>query len=136
MRDLERWLGDGGMPLIAHLGARFTAYGEGWAEARWEPTPACCNPAGAVQAGVQAVVLDAAMNFALLAGLDAGERVVTVEMKVSNLRAAVAGDRLAVRGEVVRLGQRVGFAEAGIVGEDDRAVARASGTFLVSRRHS
>jgi uncharacterized domain 1 len=134
VRDMERWLGDGGMPLIAHLGASFIAYGEGWAEATWDPTPDACNPGGTVQAGVQAVLLDAAMNFALLAALDRGDRVATLEMKASNLRAAQAGERLAVRGEVVRVGRRVGFAQGWLRTADGTEVAHATGTFIVNRR--
>jgi uncharacterized protein (TIGR00369 family) len=132
---MERWLGDGGMSLIGHLGGSFTAYGEGWAEATWDPTPDCCNPAGTVQAGVQAVLLDAAMNFALSATLDRGDRIATLEMKASNLRAAQAGERLAVRGEVIRLARRVGFAQAWlrVAGTGDE-VAHATGTFIVTRR--
>jgi uncharacterized protein (TIGR00369 family) len=134
MRDMERWLGDGGMSLIRQLGGSFTAYGEGWAEATWDPTPNCCNPAGTLQAGVQAVLLDAAMNFALLAALDRGDRVATLEMKTSNLRAAQGGERLAVRGEVIRLGRRVGFVQAWLRTADDAEVAHATGTFIVNRR--
>jgi uncharacterized protein (TIGR00369 family) len=132
---MERWLGDGGMSLISHLGTSFTTYGEGWAEATWVPTPDACNPAGTVQAGVQAVLLDAAMNFALLAALDRGDRVATLEMKTSNLRAAPGGERLAVRGEVIRVGLRVGFVQAWLRTADGGAdVAHATGTFIVNRR--
>jgi uncharacterized protein (TIGR00369 family) len=132
---MERWLGDGGMPLITHLGASFTAYGEGWVEATWDPTPEACNPAGTVQGGVQAVLLDAAMNFALLAALERGDRVATLEMKISNLRAPAGGDPLTVRGEVIRVGRRVGFVQAWLRGASDGAeVAHATGTFIVNRR--
>lgn len=95
---MDRWLGDGGMTLIAELGAAFTAYGAGWSEAQWAPTPACCNPGGTVQAGVHSVLLDAVMNFALVASLKPGEHVATLEMKVSTMRPTRAGDRLTVRG--------------------------------------
>jgi uncharacterized protein (TIGR00369 family) len=122
------------MPLITHLGASFTSYGEGWAEATWTPTPDACNPAGAVQAGVQAVLLDAAMNFALSAALDRGDRCATLEMKTSNLRAASGGERLAVRGEVIRVGRRVGFVQAWLRTTDGAEVAHATGTFIVTRR--
>ena len=131
---MERWLGDGGMPLLTRLGASFTAYGEGWAEATWDPAPEAANPAGTVQAGVQAVLLDAAMNFALLAALDRGDRIATLEIKVSSLRAAPSGERLAVRGEVVRMGRRVGFAQAWLRSPAGTEVAHATGTFIVNRR--
>ena len=135
MRDMERWLGDGGMPLITRLGAALTAYGEGWVEGTWDPTPECSNPLGTVQAGVQTVLLDAAMNFALLTALARGDRVATLEMKTSNLRAAPGGEPLAVRGEVIRVGRRVGFAQAWLrTAGDGTDVTHATGTWIVNRR--
>lgn len=131
---MERWLGDGGMPLITRLGAALTAYGEGWVDGTWDPTPDCSNPLGTVQAGVQAVLLDAAMNFALLTALERGDRVATLELKVSNLRAAPAGDPLTVRGEVIRVGRRVGFVQGWLRTADGADVAHATGTWIVTRR--
>jgi uncharacterized protein (TIGR00369 family) len=130
---MDRWLGDGGMPLIADLGASFTSYGEGWAEAEWEPTVRCCNPAGTVQAGVQSVLLDAAMNFALLAALETGERAATLEMKVSTMRPARGGDRLTVRGEVMRLGKRVAYLQAFARSGGGVVVSHATATFALLR---
>lgn len=132
---MDRWLGDGGMTLIAELGAAFTAYGAGWSEAQWAPTPACCNPGGTVQAGVHSVLLDAVMNFALVASLKPGEHVATLEMKVSTMRPTRAGDRLTVRGEVVRLGRRVAYAQA-FARAGEETVSHATGTFVLWRQES
>ena len=129
---MGRWLGDGGMPLIAALGASFTTYGEGWSEARWEPTENCFNPAGTLQAGVQSVLLDAAMYFALLTVLGKDERSVTLEMKVATMRPARGGDRLTVRGEVMRLGKRVAFLQA-FLRSGAEVLSHATGTFAVLR---
>jgi acyl-coenzyme A thioesterase PaaI-like protein len=97
-RDMSKWLGDGGMPLLKQLGLVITDYAEERASGRWVPTELSCNPRGFVQAGTFAVVLDALMNFAVLASLEPGETTATLEIKVSNLRAARAGDDLAVEG--------------------------------------
>ncbi|MBA3302472.1 MAG: hypothetical protein H0U26_01220, partial [Acidimicrobiia bacterium] len=59
-RDMTKWLGDGGMPIIEQIGAALTTYGEAWVEGTWTPTMLACNPAGTAQAGVHSVVLDAA----------------------------------------------------------------------------
>src|SRR5437764_11272 len=111
MRNMDRWLGDGGMPIIAALGGSFDGYGDGWAEAAWIPVELACNPAGVVQAGVHSVLLDAVMNFAMLASLDSGDRGATLEMKVSTMRPASAGDELRVRGEVVRMARLIAYTE-------------------------
>lgn len=139
-KDMSRWLGDGGMPILAAIGVSFDDYGvedddrAGWATATWEPKPVACNPHGSVQAGVHSVVLDAAMNFAVNAGLVGRDRTkATLELKTETMRAASAGERLAVRGAVMRQAKQVAFAEARIEDADGRLVSRSTGTFLLHR---
>jgi len=139
MRDMDRWLGDGGMAIIAAIGASLDAYGtqssgEGWVTGRWQPTVMACNPHGIVQAGVHGVVLDAAMNFAINASLEGKDRTrATLEMKTETMRVASAGDDLFVRGDVVRLAKQVAYAEASVKDPSGRLVSRATGTFLLHR---
>ena len=134
---MDRWLGDGGMPIIDALGASFDAYGGdegGWATARWVPTALACNPHGIVQAGVHSVLLDAAMNFAINAGLDGSDRTrATLEMKTETMRVANSGDQLSLRGEVLRQARQVAYAEARISDAEGRLVSRSTGTFLLHR---
>lgn len=128
------------MPILQALGVRFDDYGiedddhAGWATAVWVPEPIACNPHGGVQAGVQAVVLDAAMNFAVNAGLAGKDRTkATIEMKSELMRPASAGEQLSVRGAVVREARQVAFAEARIENAAGELVSRATGTFLLHR---
>jgi uncharacterized protein (TIGR00369 family) len=131
---MDRSLGDGGMPLLARLGMSFERYGEGWVEATWVPTEDACNPAGPVHGGVYAVVHDAAMNFATNAALDRGDRAATISITYSTMRGANAGDRLAVRGEVIRLARQIAYLETTITNVDGDLVSKASGTFIIRRR--
>jgi len=134
MRNMDRWLGDGGMPIIEAVGAGFDAYGDGWVTARWSPTPLACNPGGVVQAGVHSVLLDAAMNFAINAGLDGRDRArATLELKAETMRPVKVGDALTVRGEVVRMARQVAYAEATVRDADGALVSRSTGTFLLHR---
>lgn len=139
-RDMSRWLGDGGTPILAALGVVFEDFGiedddrAGWATASWEPTPVACNPHGIVQAGVHAVVLDAAMSFAVNAGLSGKDRTgAALELKTETMRPANAAERLAVRGAVMRQAKQIAFAEARIEDAKGRLVSRSTGTFLVQR---
>ena len=133
-KDMTRWMGDGGMAIIEALGGSFDGYGDGWSTAKWVPTDLACNPHGIVQAGVHSVLLDAAMNFAINAGLDKGDRTrATLEMKTETMRVAKAGEDLAVRGEVVRMAKQVAYAEATVRDPDGRIVSRSTGTFLLHR---
>lgn len=130
MRNLDRWLGDGGMPLLGHLGVDITSYGDGWAEAGWVPTADAGNPGGTVQAGVQAVVLDAVMSFAGNAALESGERLVTLEMKLSTMKAAPVGTAIAVRGEILRRGRRIFYLQGWLRDPaSGDALTHATGTF-------
>ena len=68
IKDMDRWLGDGGMELIGTVGGSFEDYGVdgedlGWVTGSLVPTPVAGNPHGVVQAGVHGLVLDAADQF-------------------------------------------------------------------------
>jgi len=72
-KNMDRWLGDGGMPIIAAVGGAFVAYGVdgedlGWVAGTFTPEDLACNPHGVTQAGVHSLLLDACMNFAINLG--------------------------------------------------------------------
>lgn len=143
MRDMERWLGDGGMALLGTLGVHFDRYGAtedpvtGWAEASWTPVPLTGNPHGLVQGGVHSVVMDAAMNFAVNAALTGRDRTqASLEMKTEWMRPARPGEALRVRGELVRLARQVAFAEGRVLGADGTLLSRSTSTFLLHREQS
>jgi uncharacterized protein (TIGR00369 family) len=139
VKDMDRWLGDGGMELIATVGAALADYGVdgedlGWVSGTFVPTTAACNPHGIVQAGVHGLLLDAAMNFAINAALPGRDRTkATLEMKVETMRPALLGERYLLRGEVVRMARQVAYAEAVVRDGEDQLVSRATGTFLLHR---
>ena len=115
IKDMDRWLGDGGMELIGTVGAAFVDYGVdgedlGWVTGTFVPTGLACNPHGIVQAGVHGLLLDAAMNFAINAALGGRDRTrATLEMKVETMRPASVGQPYRLRGEVVQDGPTGGL---------------------------
>jgi uncharacterized protein (TIGR00369 family) len=139
IKDMDRWLGDGGMPIIETVGASFGDYGVdgedlGWVEGSFTPTPMACNPHGVVQAGVHALLLDAAMNFAINAAMPGRSRTrATLELKTEVMRPAMSGEHYRLRGEVVRLARQVAYAEATITDGESRLMSRSTGTFLLHR---
>jgi len=138
-KDMDRWLGDGGMALIGAVGGAFETYGVdgedlGWVNGSFVPTDLACNPHGAVQAGVHALLLDAAMNFAINAALRGRDRTQgTVEMSTELLRPALRGESYTLRGEVVRLTRQIGFGEASVTNHEGQLVSRSTATFLLQR---
>ena len=139
IKDMDRWLGDGGMELIGTVGATFVDYGVdgedlGWVTGTFVPTELACNPHGVVQAGVHGLLLDAAMNFAINAALGGRDRTrATLEMKVETMRPASVGQPYRLRGEVVRMARQVAYAEGTVIDEADEMVSRSTGTFLLHR---
>lgn len=132
-RNMDRWLGDGGMPLLGALGVDLTTYTEGSVAGTWTPTPLACNPNGPVQGGTFGVVLDGVMTFATLSALERGEHCTSLEMKISWLRGAREGHDLSVTGKVLRLARKVAFAEAKVTTIGGEIVATGSGTLLLRR---
>jgi uncharacterized protein (TIGR00369 family) len=139
IKDMDRWLGDGGMPLIGQVGGSFERYGVdgedlGWVEGTFVPAEVACNPHGIVQAGVHGLLLDAAMNFAINAALPGRDRTRgTLEMKVETMRPARLGEPYRLRGEVVRMARQVAYGEASLHDAGDQLVSRSTGTFLLHR---
>jgi uncharacterized protein (TIGR00369 family) len=133
---MDRSLGDGGMALLGQLGVDFERYGEGWVEATWVPTESACNPLGPVHGGVYAVIHDAAMNFATNSALEKGDRCATISITYQTMRAATGGEKLAVRGDVVRLARQVAYLETKVTNADGELVSSATGTFIVRRKEA
>ena len=138
-KDMDRWLGDGGMPIIGVVGGAFTGYGIdgedlGWVVGTFAPTDMACNPHGITQAGVHSLLLDACMNFAINAALPGKARTRgTLEMKTECMRPALKGSDYLLRGEVVRMAKLVAYGEATMRAAEGTLVSRATGTFLLHR---
>ena len=138
-RDMGRWLGDGGMPIIAAVGGSLETYGVdgedlGWVEGSFDPTALACNPGGIVQAGVHSLLLDACINFAINAALPKGDRArATLELKTETMRPVTRGATYRLRGQVVRMARQVAYGEATVRGADGGLFSRATGTFLLHR---
>jgi acyl-coenzyme A thioesterase PaaI-like protein len=141
-KDMDRWLGDGGMPIIALVGGAFTAYGVdgedlGWVAGTFTPEELACNPHGITQAGIHSLLLDASMNFAINAALSGRDRTRgTLEMKTETMRPALLGTPYVLWGEVVRMAKQVAFGEATVRDDEGGLVSRATGTFLLYREEA
>ena len=84
-----------------------------------------------VHGGVYATILDTAMGAAVLSVLGGGETAATTSLYVEFLRAAREGDILTARGEVLRRGRHLAFAEGNLYGEDGHRLSQARGTWYI-----
>jgi uncharacterized protein (TIGR00369 family) len=93
------------------------------------------NPAGLIQGGFLAAMLDSAMGASAVTG--AGERkvsVVNTEMKVSFLRSAEVNTILTCTARVLKGGSVLTFVDARIVDEAQQLIATASSMYLIKER--
>ncbi len=93
---------------------------------------ALCHSGDVVQGGVVTAMLDASMAHVVLALDGAGTRVSTIDITVSFLRPARAGDFVAV-GSVVRSGRTIGFLKAELFDMAGQLLATASSSAHLSR---
>jgi uncharacterized protein (TIGR00369 family) len=103
---------------------------EGTIEVAFTATDAFLNPAGVVQGGFLAAMLDDTLGPALVAGLDPGDFAPTTDLHVQFLRPARPG-RLLGRGRVVRRGRDVGFLAGELLDGDGVVVAVATATVQI-----
>jgi uncharacterized protein (TIGR00369 family) len=127
---------DGTLPVPAcakTLGLEFIEIdGErGTIETRFEAVESFLNPAGNVQGGFLAAMLDDTMGTALSATLEAGQFAPTVNLNVQYHRPAVLGP-LKGLGRVVMRGREVCHGSAELW-QNDKIVATATGTFAVRK---
>ena len=127
---------DGTLPVPAcakTLGLEFVEIdGErGTIETRFEAVESFLNPAGNVQGGFLAAMLDDTMGTALSATLEAGQFAPTVNLNVQYHRPAVLGP-LKGLGRVVMRGREVCHGSAELW-QNDKIVATATGTFAVRK---
>jgi len=106
---------------------------EGTIEVAFTATEAFVNPAGFIQGGFLAAMLDDTLGPALVAGLEPGDFAPTTDLHVQFLRPARPG-RLTGRGRVVRRGREVGFLAGELLDADGAVVAVGTATVQIRAR--
>ena len=89
------------------------------------------NPNGVVHGAVLFALVDTAMGKATMSVIDdPGRYCASIEVSLRFIRPAVAG-RVTAAVTVVKRGRTVVHLEGRVVGDDDRLVATADGTFAI-----
>src|SRR5918997_1658557 len=102
----------------------------GTIEVAFTATERFLNPAGVVQGGLLAAMLDDTLGPALVATLGPGEFAPTLDLHVQFLSPARPG-RLIGRGRIVRRTSGVGFLAGELVDDTGSVVATATATALI-----
>lgn len=98
---------------------------DGWIQIRFEGRPEFRNPAGVIQGGFLAAMLDDTMGPAVFTMTEGALYTATIDMNVSFLAPAKVGS-LVGEGQVLQLGKSVAFIEARLMDEAGTVVARAT----------
>ena len=88
--------------------------------------------ANRVHGGVLFTLLDSALGRAILNELPLGRGCATVEIKVNYFRPVQSG-RITARGWKRELTKSLGYAEGEVVNDRGKVLARASGTFFLTK---
>ncbi len=89
------------------------------------------NLNGVVHGGVYATILDTAMGASVVSLLAPSETTATTSLYVEFLRAAREGATLTARGEVLRRGHHIAFAEGDLTDGEGRTLSQARGTWYI-----
>ncbi len=121
-------------PFFETVGTRIVEVEHGRAVFEGRPGSSSLNLIGTVHGGWLATLLDSACGCAVYSTLSRGDRWTTVNLTVDYVRP-LTEDAEPVRcvGRVVRVGRRIGLADATLTDAEDRLIARARSTCMIIR---
>jgi uncharacterized protein (TIGR00369 family) len=137
-REFLRAILDGRLPpppMAALIGAELVSVGDGEAVFRCAPDESTYNPLGMVHGGLLCTLLDTAAGCSVHTLLPAGAGFATIEINVSFLKPLFANaGEIEVRGQALKVGRRVAFAEAHARDQSGELVGHATTSLAINRR--
>jgi uncharacterized protein (TIGR00369 family) len=106
----------------------------GWVRIGFEGKPEFCNPAGVIQGGILAAMLDDTMGPAVFVRTDGRLYTATISMNVSYLGPASTGPIIG-EASVTQLGKSVAFVEGRLTDESGRIIALATSNARLIESH-
>lgn len=85
---------------------------------------------GLIHGGVLSVLMDSACGSAAVIALPQPEVCPTVDLRMDHYRAAQVGKKIYCRAEVTHLARQIVFTEGLIWQEEDKPIAKGTGTFM------
>lgn len=119
------------MTFSDFLGIEVLEIGDGQVRLAMNAGPSHWSPADRLHGGILFSLLDTALGRAVVSSLEEGRGSTTIESKINFFRPVMEG-RLTVEARVLNRGRRTAYAEGEIRDEEERLVARATGTFMLT----
>lgn len=101
--------------------------------AHWTPSEFMSNSMGRVHGGLVGTIVDDVAAMALRSADPTILMSPTISMHIDYLRPLVLGAPYVCHGKVLRIGGRVGVADALVIDADGELCVRGSGTFAITR---
>lgn len=117
---------------MATLGIKLVDFAPGWVVLGFDYDEKITQHHGYVHAGVLTTAMDSAAGYAAATLMAPNKEVLTVEFKANWLRPA-AGERFVARGEVIKPGRTITYAESSafaVTGDKEVLVARLTATLM------
>ena len=119
-------------PAYRHIGMKVVLAEEGASRIEMEVREELKNLYGTVHGGLLATLMDSACGVALGSLLQAGETLVTLDLRINYLSPVKSGTVIA-EGKVVHKGRQTGVAEATLKDESGRLTAKGMSTHFVRK---
>ncbi len=117
-------------PFVRHMGMRITDIALGRATLELTAAEFRLQPLGVVHGGNIATLIDTATYWACVLSMDSDEDgLTTVDLKLNYLAPARV-EKLRCTGTLIKAGQRLSYAEAEVLGADDRLIAHGTSTLM------
>lgn len=122
------------LPYGQMLGVALTDVGPGWAEMTLPyHEDLIGDPAtGVVHAGAVSALMDTTCGAAVMSHPETGAVTATLDLRIDYMRAAVPGQLLRARAEVIRVTRSMAFVRAETHDDGDDPIATATGAFTVA----
>jgi len=117
-------------PLFKTLGLKFTYLGEGTAGIKMFPDPIYSSHAGRVNGGIIATLADNVMG---MAAMTLGHIARSVEINLNYFAPVFDGKMLLGEGYVVNGGKSLVVAEANLLNNEGKLVAKSRGTYIMEK---
>ena len=105
---------------------------DGHAEMSWTPTPDMANPFGSVHGGIIATLIDEVTGAAVTSAIESATAP-TVSLNVDYLYAIPIGGTYTALGEIIRMGRAMAIADARILDQEGKLLARGTGIYQIPR---
>lgn len=113
------------------LGMEFVRAEGGECEIRLDVDDRHMSAAARVHGGVFFTLVDTAMGRSVVSTLPDGRGCATIEAKINYFRPVQSGSVRAIA-RCINMSKRTAYSEAEIRDEDDRLIAKATGTFMLT----